>query len=169
MVRSHHIWHKCRGHTQLLGHCWPIWYPASAAFDCHTGRPHLLQQAAAMEIFVHAGVSSAKTSAQTSAAPDTFFTARLAEADPRSPRRSAASSAASARDRADRLGEHRLRGGARGAGLGADQQVRRGLSGQALLRRLRVRRHRRDAGDRAGEEAVRLPASPTSSRTPAAR
>ena len=42
-----------------------------------------------------------------------------------------------------------------GAGLAAHQQVRRGLSGQALLRRLRVRRHRRAARDRPREEAVR--------------
>ena len=34
---------------------------------------------------------------------------------------------------------------ARGAGLGADQQIRRRLSGPALLRRLPVRRHRRDS------------------------
>ena len=76
---------------------------------------------------------------------DAFFSATLAEADPeiaeviaqgaRSPAR---------RDRADRLGEHRQPRGARGAGLGADQQIRRGLSGPALLRRLPVRRHRRE-------------------------
>ena len=42
------------------------------------------------------------------------------------------------RARADRLGELRLAGRAGGAGLGAHQQVRRGLPGQALLRRLRV-------------------------------
>ncbi len=74
-----------------------------------------------------------------------------------------------ARDRADRLREHRLQGRARGAGLGHDQQICRGLSGQALLRRLPVRRHRRDAGDRARQEAVRRRISPMSSRTPAAR
>ena len=60
------------------------------------------------------------------------------------------------RDRADRLREHRLQGGAGGAGLGDDQQIRRRLSGPALLRRLPVRRHRRDAGDRARLQAVRL-------------
>ena len=41
------------------------------------------------------------------------------------------------------------------SGLGADEQVRRGLSGQALLRRLRVRRRDRAAGDRPREGAVR--------------
>ena len=46
-------------------------------------------------------------------------------------------------------------GGDGGAGQPAHQQVRRGLSGQALLRRLRVRRHGRAAGDRPGEAAVR--------------
>ena len=87
---------------------------------------------------------------------DAFFSATLAQADPeiadviaqgtRSPAR---------RDRADRVGEHRQPRGARGAGLGADQQIRRGLSGPALLRRLPVRRHGRDARDRARQEAVR--------------
>ena len=60
------------------------------------------------------------------------------------------------RDRADRLGEHRLARRSRGAGLGDDQQIRRGLSRPALLWRLPVRRHRRDAGDRARLPAVRL-------------
>ena len=46
--------------------------------------------------------------------------------------------AAGVQPRADRVGELRQRGGARGAGLGAHEQVRRGLSRQALLRRLRV-------------------------------
>ena len=57
--------------------------------------------------------------------------------------------------RADRLGELCQPAGARGAGLGADQQVRRRLSRQALLRRLRIRRYRRAAGDRARQAAVR--------------
>ena len=57
--------------------------------------------------------------------------------------------------RADRLGELRQPRGADRAGQPAHQQVRRGLSRQALLRRLRVRRHRRDARHRAREEAVR--------------
>ena len=43
----------------------------------------------------------------------------------------------------------------RGGRIGADEQVRGGLPGQALLRRLRVRRRRGIAGDRAGEGAVR--------------
>ena len=59
------------------------------------------------------------------------------------------------RDRADRLGEHRLPRRAPGAGLGDDQQVRRGLSGPALLRRLPVRRRRRDPRDRARLQALR--------------
>ena len=41
------------------------------------------------------------------------------------------------------------------AGLGAHQQVRRGLPRQALLRRLRARRRRRDAGHRPRQGAVR--------------
>ena len=42
-----------------------------------------------------------------------------------------------------------------GAGLGAHEQVRRGLPGQALLRRLRARRRDRAAGDRPAQGAVR--------------
>jgi hypothetical protein len=57
--------------------------------------------------------------------------------------------------RADRVRELREPRRARGAGVGADEQVRRGLPRQALLRRLRVRRHRRGARDRAREEALR--------------
>ena len=56
--------------------------------------------------------------------------------------------AAGVQPRADRLRELRQRGGARGAGLGPHEQVRRGLSRQALLRRLRVRRRGRAARDR---------------------
>ena len=57
--------------------------------------------------------------------------------------------------RAHRLGELRQPRHPRGRRLGADQQVRRGLPGQALLRRLRVRRRRRVAGHRARQGAVR--------------
>ena len=57
--------------------------------------------------------------------------------------------------RADRVRELREPRRARGAGFGAHEQVRRGLPRQALLRRLRVRRHRRGARDRAREEALR--------------
>ena len=42
-----------------------------------------------------------------------------------------------------------------GAGQRADQQVRRGLPGPPLLRRLRVRRRHRDAGHRADQGPVR--------------
>ena len=59
-------------------------------------------------------------------------------------------------DRADRQREHRLARGARGARLGPDEQICRGLSRTALLRRLRVRRCRRASGDRAREAPVRL-------------
>ena len=54
------------------------------------------------------------------------------------------------RDRADRVGEHRQPRGAGGAGLGADQQIRRRLAGPALLRRLPVRRCRRDSSRSSG-------------------
>ena len=52
-------------------------------------------------------------------------------------------------DRADRQRELHLRRGERGAGLVADQQVRRGPARQALLRRLRARRRRREPRARA--------------------
>ncbi len=71
--------------------------------------------------------------------------------------------------RADRLGELREPARARGAGLGAHQQVRRGLSGQALLRRLRVRGRRRAARDRRARSSCSAPPTPTCSRTPARR
>ena len=60
-------------------------------------------------------------------------------------------------------------GGARGDGLGDDQQVRRGLPGQALLRRLRVRRRRRGAGRARGPSSCSAATTPTSSPTPAPR
>ena len=91
------------------------------------------------------------------AAAQDLFTAPLATTDPeiaeairlgtRPPAR---------RDRADRVGEHRQPRGARGAGLGAHQQVRRRPAGPALLRRLPVRRHRRNIGDSARYQAFRM-------------
>ena len=86
-----------------------------------------------------------------------FFSAALAEVGPRGRGRGRGRARPrAARDRADRQREHRQPGRARGAGLGAHQQVRRGLSRQALLRRLRVCRRRRAARDRARQAAVRL-------------
>ena len=80
----------------------------------------------------------------------------LAETDPEDrrgdPRRAAP---AEQRPRADRVGELRQPRRARSRRLGADQQVRRRLPGQALLRRLRVRRRRRARGDRARQGALR--------------
>ena len=74
---------------------------------------------------------------------------------PRSPRCSSRSSAASAHPRDDRERELRSARRARGAGLRAHQQVRRGLPRPPLLRRLRVRRRRRDPRHRARQEPVR--------------
>ena len=71
--------------------------------------------------------------------------------------------------RADRLGKLRQPARAGSAGQRADQQVRRRLSGQALLRRLRVRRRRRAAGDRARASSCSAPTTPTCSRTRARR
>ena len=56
---------------------------------------------------------------------------------------------------ADRQRELHLRGGARGHRQRLHQQVRRGLSRQALLRRLRVRRRGGEPGPRARQEALR--------------
>ncbi len=63
--------------------------------------------------------------------------------------------AAEGRARADRQRELRLAGRARGDGLAAQQQVRRGTAGKALLRRLRGRRQGRTACDRSREAIVR--------------
>ena len=71
--------------------------------------------------------------------------------------------------RAHRLGELRLAGGDGGAGQPAHQQVRRGLPRQALLRRLRVRRHGRAARDRPRQAAVRRRLRQRAGRTPARR
>ena len=57
--------------------------------------------------------------------------------------------------RAHRFGKLREPARAARARLGAHQQIRRRLSRQALLRRLRVRRHRRAACDRPREDALR--------------
>ena len=83
---------------------------------------------------------------------------RPAERSPEAIRKSRGDSLSGSPERrpgADRLGELRQPCRARSRRLGAHQQVRRGLSRQALLRRLRVRRRRRAAGDRAREAAVR--------------
>ncbi len=73
--------------------------------------------------------------------------------DRRGARARAAAPAGDAGD--DRLRELRPAGGAGSGRLGADQQVRRGLPGQPLLRRLRGGRRRRAAGDRPRQGAVR--------------
>ena len=70
-------------------------------------------------------------------------------------------------DPADRLGELHLARGARGPGVGAHQQVLRGLPGQALLRRQPRRRRGRGARPRSGPARCSAPTTPTCSRTPA--
>ena len=72
-------------------------------------------------------------------------------------------------DRADRLRELHLAVGARGGRQRADEQVRRGLPGPALLRRLRGRRRDRAARDRPRQGSSSAPSTRTSSRTPARR
>ena len=104
---------------------------------------------------------SAKSTTQSSPKPtsdvEALFSAALARSRSRDRRSHPARTRPPARrDRADRLGEHRLARRAGSAGLGADQQICRRPAGQALLRRLPVRRYRRAAGDRAGDQAVRL-------------
>ena len=88
--------------------------------------------------------------------PADWFNRPLAEVDPEVAEvleRRARAPAAHARD--DRVGELRSPGRARLPGLGAHQQVRGGLSRQALLRRLRVGRHRGEARDRPRQVALR--------------
>ena len=93
--------------------------------------------------------------AMTELPPD-FFNRPLADVDPEIADVLAQRARAPAADAGDdRLGELRPAGGARVPGQRADEQVRRGLSGPALLRRLRVRRHRRAARDRPRQGAVR--------------
>ncbi len=58
------------------------------------------------------------------------------------------------RHRADRQREPGLRRGAGGAGIGPDQQIRRGLSRPPLLRRLRLRGRGGTTRHRPGEDAV---------------
>ena len=102
--------------------------------------------------------------------PEDFQTAPLAEVDPEIAevlRRELERQQNDAGD--DRLGELRPPGGARRRRLGAHQQVRRGLPGPPLLRRLRGGRRRRAAGDRPGARRCSAPSTPTSSRTPAPR
>ena len=87
---------------------------------------------------------------------DVLTPVSLAATDPELLRRNSERGAPAARKpRADRLGELRQRGGSRSDGVRDDQQVRRRLSRQALLRRLRVRRRRGDARHRAPEEDLR--------------
>ena len=69
------------------------------------------------------------------------------------------------RPAADRQRELHVAGRAARHRLGAHEQVRRGLPGQALLRRQRQRRLDRGARHRARQGAVRAPSTPTSSRT----
>ena len=71
--------------------------------------------------------------------------------------------------RAHRQRELRQPRGARGHGLGAHQQVRRGPPGGALLRRLRDRRPGRAAGHRPLQGACSGPSTSTCSRTRAPR
>ena len=71
--------------------------------------------------------------------------------------------------RADRLGKHRLRGRDGGHGVGADQQVRRGLPRQAVLRRLPVCGRGGGAGPCSGPASSSARSTPTCSPTPAPR
>ncbi len=75
--------------------------------------------------------------------------------------------AVDARD--DRVGELRAAGGPRVPGQRAHQQVRRGLPGQALLRRLRVRRRRSSSSRSTARRRCSAPSTRTSSRTRARR
>ena len=92
----------------------------------------------------------------------------LASVDPRDRRAHRGGGAPPGRhDPADRVGELRLRRGARGDRLGAHQQVLRGLPGQALLRGPAVHRPGRDARASSAPRRCSASTTPTCSRTPA--
>ena len=88
---------------------------------------------------------------------DAFFSATLGEADPEIAD-VIAKELGRQRDEIELIASENIvsRAVLRGAGLRSDQQIRRRLSGPALLRRLPLRRHGREHRDRAREEAVRL-------------
>ena len=114
--------------------------------------------------------SSARTSAAVASAPDTFFTASLTEADPEI---AAAIKGELGRQRheVELIASENIvsRAVLEAQGSVMTNKYAEGYPGRALLRRLRMGRRRREPGDRAREEAVRRAASPTCSRTPAAR
>ena len=107
---------------------------------------------------------------QTYRVPHGFFTSGLSETDPavedaiqrRAPPRADP-------DRADRVGEYRQPRGARGAGLGAHQQICRGLSRPPLLPGLRARPTRSRRWRSSAPRNCSAAASPTSSRIRARR
>ncbi len=94
----------------------------------------------------------------TSHMSNSFFSASLADSDPEIAR-AIELELGRQRDEIELIASENIVSPrrARGAGLGDDQQIRRGLSGPALLRRLPVRRYRREARHRARLPAVRLP------------
>ena len=96
-------------------------------------------------------------------------TAGLAEVDPQIADLLARARTAARPDRADRVGELHLAVRARGGRLRSDEQVRRGLSRQALLRRLRGRRRDRADWRSTGPRSSSAPSTRTSSRTRARR
>src|SRR5262245_4379970 len=67
---------------QSLGHSGPIWYGAGASFDRQTRTARGCLTGCGGGDISPMSSSSAKTSAGTASAPDSFFTATLAEADP---------------------------------------------------------------------------------------
>ena len=89
--------------------------------------------------------------------PDGFFTRTLADADP-AVAKGIAAELTREQTQIELIASENivLARGARGAGLGADQQICRRLSGAALLSGLRTVGHGRESGDRAGQEAVQL-------------
>ena len=153
---------------QALGRRGPIWYPAKRRFRSpHVTDRTRLTGCGGGDI---SPMSPSSSSAKTASAPNSFFTATLEQADP--------DIAAAIRGELGRQ-RHEIeliasenivsRAVLEAQGSVMTNKYAEGYPGESLLRRLRMGRRRRDAGDRARQEAVRRAASPMCSRIPAAR
>ena len=128
--------------SDSLGRTWPP-FPATNGMTRSTDRTSREAEQRGMMHLVASGIAVRLGAALRDARSRDRATHRARD---RAPER---------RARADRERELRVAGRARGDGLAAHEQVRRGAARQAVLRRLRVRRPGRAARDRSREAAVR--------------